>query len=137
MKRKRHQRAKHQQIAPWPEGKPGPDDIAAQVRYVGSAEHKAYRSPAGHPALRSDATPCDPRYSDFEQITMVLREAIRHECVGADFIGDFPKYVWGWLDDQLYEARHVLGGTYKGYAIEPPEFPLDPQERLNGENRDA
>ena len=37
-------------------------------------EHKAYPSPAGHPALRSDASRCDPRYTDFERITQVLRE---------------------------------------------------------------
>lgn len=34
-------------------------------------------------------------------------------------------------------ARHVSGGGYKGYAIEPPEFPRDPHERLNWENPDA
>jgi hypothetical protein len=33
--------------------------------------------------------------------------------------GGFPKYVWTWLGEELYEARHVNGpqGTYKGYRL--------------------
>lgn len=44
----------------------------------------------------------------------------------------FPKYVWGWLGDDLYEARHLngAGGQYKGYKLEPPEYPRDPENRL-------
>lgn len=137
MARQRHRRMKHQAVAAWPDDKPPVAEIAARVQYVGSAEHKAYRSPAGHPALRSDATPCDPRYTEFAPITEVLRTAIDRGCVGAEFIGDFPKYVWGWLDNQLYEARHVGSGGYKGYALEPIEFPRDPEARLNWEGDDA
>jgi hypothetical protein len=130
MARKRHQRVKHQEIAAWPNDKPAPVEVAGRVVYIGSAEHKAYHSPAGHPALRSDATPCNPRYTDLAPITEALREAVLRGCIGVEFIGDFPKYVWGWLDDRLYEARHVGNGGYKGYALEPIEFPRDPEARL-------
>ena len=82
---------------------------------MGSAEHKTYPSPAGPPALRSDATPCDPQIS-FEEVEGALKEAIRRSCVSANFEQGFPKYVWGWLRGQLHEARHISGpgGGYKG-----------------------
>jgi hypothetical protein len=131
LKRERHKRAKHQQIVAWPNDRPPSTEIALRVRYVGSAEHKAYNSPAGYPALRSDATPCDPEYTDFEPLTKLLREAIGRACVGAEFIGEFPKYAWGWLHGKLYEARHISNGTYKGYSLEPIEYPRDPNHRLN------
>ena len=102
---------------------------------MGSAEHKNYPSPAGPPALRSDATPCDPQIS-FEEIDGALKEAIRRRCVSASFEQGFPKYVWGWLRGQLYEARHINGpaGTYKGYPIEEVEYPRDSENRLEWEN---
>src|SRR6266699_551723 len=110
----RYQRPKHSVIVPWPTGVPQPQEVAAQVTYVGSAEHKDVPSFAGNPALRSTASRCDPRYQNPELITDALREAIRRECVGAEFEGVFPKYVWGWFDGQLYEARHIggAGGQY-------------------------
>jgi hypothetical protein len=131
MAKPRHRRAKHQIISPWPSDKPTPAEVADRSEYVGSAEHKTYPSTAGPPALRSDATPCDPRYQDFAPITAALREAIRRQCTSAVFIGDFPKYVWGWLDGELYEARHVQAGRYKGYAIGPIQRPQDNFDRLN------
>jgi len=135
----RHKRPRHRVIATWPSGSPDWAQIALRVHYVGSAEHKSYPSPAGIPALRSDASPCDPRYRDFEPITEVLREGIRRGCVSKIFEGDFPKYVRGWLDDQLYEARHINGpqGTYKAYAIEDLERPEDESGLLNWEEHDA
>ena len=57
---------------------------------MGSAEHKTYPSPAGPPALRSDATPCDPQIS-FEEVEDALKEAIRRSCVSATFEQGFPK----------------------------------------------
>jgi hypothetical protein len=53
------------------------------------------------------------------------------------FEGGFPKYVWTWLDDDLYEARHINGpqGTYKGYKLQPEEYPLDPNNRLDWEDQ--
>lgn len=133
MRGKRHRRPKHRVIAPWPNDVPAPDAVAEQARYVGSAEHKDYPSPAGHPALRSDASRCHPQLGyDVERFTRVLREAIGRRCIGAIFEGSFPKYVWGWLDDRLYEARHINGpqGTYKAYPLEEAEFPKDPDALL-------
>ena len=81
----------------------------------------------------NDASRCDPRYTDFDQVTQALREGIRNACV-SDFVGRFPKYVWGVLDGRLYEARlvnHELG-TYKGYQLEAEaELPQDPNRQLN------
>jgi hypothetical protein len=132
MRRHRHSRPKHRVIASW-----GPDAldfaaIASRCSYVGSAEHKSYPSPAGNPALRSDASPCDPQYTDMEAITRVLREAITRRCIGAIIEGEFPKYVWGWLDGRLYEARHINGpqGTYKAYELTDLERPKDDEGRL-------
>ena len=135
----RHRRPRQRVIASWPKDKPAPAGVADRTSYVGSAEHKTYPSPAGHPSLRSDASRCDPRYTDFEQITQALREGIRRRCTSAIFDGDFPKYVWGWLDGQLYEARLVnrQQGTYKGYPLEEVETPKDEEGLLNWERENA
>jgi hypothetical protein len=132
MARKRHQRAKHHVIHPWPEGHPTPEEVADRARYVGSPEHKDYDSDAGPPALRSDAARCDPRYTDFAALTGALREAIRRRCSGAQFEGDFPRHVWGWLDGRLYEARLInrAQGWYKAWPIEEAERPRDDEDRL-------
>jgi hypothetical protein len=65
--------------------------------------------------------------------TAALREGIRRRCVGAAFEGGFPKYVWTWIDGDLYEARHINGpqGTYKGYRLDEIEHPQDPNGLLN------
>ena len=91
----RHRRLRQRIIAPWPENKLAPADVADRASYVGSAEHKSIRA-AGHPALRSDASRCDSRYTDFEQITRVLREGIQRRCTSCVFDGDYPRYVRGW-----------------------------------------
>lgn len=100
--------------------------------YVGSSEHKDYESPAGPPALRSDAARCDPRYTEFAPITAALREAIRRRCTGAQFEGSFPRYVWGWLDGRLYQARLINReqGWYKAWPLEEAERPRDDEKRL-------
>ena len=69
-------------------------------------------------------------------IDSALAEGIRRGCVSALTEQGFPKYVWGWLGDDLYEARHINGpaGTYKGYRIEKSERPLDRYGRLNRED---
>src|SRR3954453_8353285 len=131
MARKRHQRAKHERIIPWPEGQPSPEEVAEKAHYVGSSEHKDYESPAGPPAPRSDAARCDARYSDFAPITQALREAIRRRCSGVQFEGEFPRHVWGWLDGRLYEARLInrVQGWYKAWPIEEAERPRDEAKR--------
>ncbi|MHB1037054.1 MAG: hypothetical protein ACYC35_20535 [Pirellulales bacterium] len=135
----RHRRLRQRIIAPWPEDKPTPVVVAGRASYVGSAEHKTYPSAAGHPALRSDASRCDPRYTDFEQITQALREGIQRRCASGVFDGDYPKYVWGWLDGRLYEARLINSrqGTYKGYPLEEVETPRDDDGLLNWDAEDA
>ena len=129
----RHHRTKQRAIGAWP-SQQRPEAVALRARYVGRAEHKAYPSSAGSPALRSDATPCDPKIPG-DAIQTALREAINRRCVSAVFEQDFPKYAWGWIDGRLYEARHVNGpaGTYKDYEIEETEYPKDPENRLDWE----
>ena len=106
-------------------------EIAKLVWYHGSLEHKAHPSPAGPPALRSDATPCDPKV-EWHDINAALAEGVRRGCIGQVMEQGFPRYVWGWIDGQLYEARHLNGnaGSYKGYRIGSPEYPQDREKRL-------
>ncbi len=126
----RHKRRKRQAIACQTSGEIT-DRVARRARYLGSAEHKAYPSSAGPPALRSDATPCDPDIS-CDDIRSALAEGIRRGCVSDAVEQGFPKYVWGWLHGDLYEARHINGpaGTYKGYKLLESEYPRDPMGRL-------
>lgn len=128
----RHRRKKRLGIGPW-NGEESPKDTASRARYVGSPEHKGYPSPAGPPALRSDATPCDSKIK-WDDINAVLQEAIQRCCTSELFEQGFPKYVWGWIDGDLYEARHINGpaGTYKGYQLEEADYPRDPQKKLLG-----
>jgi hypothetical protein len=139
VRRHRHSRPKRRVIATWGSNAPDFVEIASHAVYVGSAEHKSYPSPAGNPALRSDASPCDPRYTDMDALTRALRVAITRGCIGAIFEGGFPKYVWGCMDGRLYEARHINGpqGTYKAYMLEELERPKDDEGRLMWEEHDA
>ena len=127
----RHRRTKRRRIGPW-KGDQSPENTASRARYLGSPEHKGYASPAGSPALRSDATPCDPKIK-WEEINAVLREAIRRRCTSARFEQGFPRYAWGWIGGDLYEARHINGpaGTYKGYRLREAEYPDDSERRLD------
>lgn len=132
----RHLRnAKKKRVATWPVSAPPPADLAQRVNYVGSAEHKSYPSSAGPPKLRyNDASSCDPKYTNFEAPTNALRQAVGRMCT-SDFVGEFPKYVWGELDGKLYEARLVNHeqGWYKGYPLSArEELPEDPNGLLAG-----
>ncbi len=132
--RTRFARNKKREMGPWPAGSGTPEEVADRATYVGSSEHKDHPSHAGPPALRSDATPCEPhRTQDTDANTAALREGIRRRCTSAQFEGGFPRYVWTWMDGALYEARHINGpqGTYKGYRLETNEYPLDPEGHLN------
>lgn len=84
------------------------------------------------PALRTDATPCNPNI-DSEDIDAALAEGVRHGCISEVIEQGFPRYVWAWLGGDLYEARHLNGfaGKYKGYRLETPEYPRDPDGRLD------
>jgi len=129
----RFSRKRRRAIAAWTGGQL-PDAVADQAVYVGSAEHKAHWSPAtGQPALRADATPCDPSLTaSVDANTAALREGIRRRCTSEVFEQGFPKYVWSWIGSDLYEARHINGpaGQYKGYRLDPVEWPEDPEGRL-------
>jgi hypothetical protein len=131
--RRRFTRTKRRKIGRWPDDAESPEQVAAKVQYVGSPEHKNHPSPAGPPALRSDATPCEPALTkDPVGNTAALREGVTRRCTSDVFEGGYPKYVWTWIDGALYEARHINGpqGTYKGYRLEPTEWPRDPEKRL-------
>ncbi len=60
-------------------------------------------------------------------------EGVRRGCISEATEQGFPKYVWAWLGGDLYEARHLNGfaGKYKGYRLEPPEYPRDSDHRLD------
>lgn len=100
-------------------------EVAARASYVGSSEHKSYPSFAGPPALRADATKCDPAFADPGELTRWLREAITTGRVGAPWEGDFPRYAWHRERDVCYEGRLVNRelGEYKGYQLERNEWP--------------
>lgn len=108
--------------------------LAAQVSYAGSNEHKVRPIDPSFdfsPALRSDASRCDPRITR-EQAQAALRRAVRLRCISEDFDGDFPRYVWGWLDGRPHVARldNRERGAYKAWPIGREEFPSDRGGRL-------
>jgi hypothetical protein len=101
-------------------------DLAGRARYVGSAEHKTYPSPAGPPKPRADATKCDPKlHGDYAVLLRWLRQGIEAGKIGGPWDGDFPRYVWYEHDGVVYEARLVNQeqGAYKGYQILEHERP--------------
>jgi hypothetical protein len=51
--------------------------IADNCSYIGSPEHKNYKSFAGEPALRSDATPCPTTFKDPAPLTELLKDAVK------------------------------------------------------------
>lgn len=59
-------------------------------------------------------------------LTAQLQDSLRAGTVGALWEGDFPRYVWGRIDGQVYEARLVnkVLGEYKGFPLEDDEWPL-------------
>lgn len=98
--------------------------MAEKVTYVISPEHKDYLTSAGPRKLRSDASAC-PRGLQMDQVTDWLRSAVRECCVSASFDGDFPRYAWRRIGDQVYEARLSNSGLgqYKGYPIDSLDAP--------------
>ena len=79
--------------------------IANRVSYCGSAEHKTYPSPAEPPALRPDATPCDPD-TDCDDMHASLAEGVRRGCVSQRTERGFPRHVWGDIGEAPYEGHH-------------------------------
>lgn len=100
-------------------------EVAANVRYVGSGEHKSFPSFAGPPRLRSDATKCDPSMADAAELTDWLRQGITTGWVGAPWEGGYPRYVWYRSVIGCFEGRLVNAGAgeYKGYPLSEDEWP--------------
>jgi hypothetical protein len=97
--------------------------VADVARYVGSPEHKTAPSFAGPLKPRVDASRCDPKLADADELTGWLREGLRLGHVGAPFEGEFPRYVWVRRDGTVYEGRlvNMVPGHYKGYPLRPDE----------------
>lgn len=107
------------------------DDIAEEVVYVGSQEHKTSPSFAGSPRPRPDASICPSRLNDQQdKLTDWLKDAIRRGAVVATLEGGYPRYAWYKEGETVYLARLVNRGrgTYKGFPIEKNEWPNGIQE---------
>lgn len=106
---------------------PGVDltQLARRASYVISREHKDYLTEQGPGALRSDASPC-PRDISRDQAEQWLREAIAAGNIGAPWSDQpFPQCAWYRREGVVFEARvtNVEQGAYKGYPLDPSEFP--------------
>lgn len=101
-----------------------------RVRYVGSVEHKDYRSFAGASRLRRGATPCPRWIRDPEIIRGWLREGIRRGAVAGPWEHGFPRYVWYKHGDTVFEGRLMNrgDGSYKGYPLHRDEWPRGIEE---------
>lgn len=102
--------------------------LAERVSYVGSPEHKAHRSYAGHPKPRAVGGICPKELSTDKAVPEEwLKEALRKGCVDGTMAGDFPKQLWYKDPDSgvVYEGYIVnrVQGSYKGYPIEPDQWP--------------
>lgn len=128
---------KRVRIAEWPEGVGTPQEVAYKVTYTGSPKHKSYPSPAGPPALRSDAAKCD-KYPDasWPRLSVALRQGILAGCV-SEFRGAFPFRAWVWINDVLHEARltNEATGDYHGFPINDPSQYPEPLEQLEAAPR--
>jgi hypothetical protein len=118
----------------WPADAPPVEVVAAEAVYIGSAEHKSrpiHESYNLDARLRSDAAKCDPSI-DRETAQSTLRRGIKQLCVSATFTGGFPEYVWARLEGAVYLARltNRTKGEYKGYRLDPIEYPTDRAGRL-------
>jgi len=100
--------------------------LAKKVRYIGSPEHKDTPFFAGPPRPRADASICPRELAeDREKIEGWLRKAMELGTVGELREGEFPRYVWFKEGDTVYEGRlsNRELGEYKGYPLEPDEWP--------------
>ncbi|MBI2426147.1 MAG: hypothetical protein HYV27_25210 [Candidatus Hydrogenedentes bacterium] len=100
--------------------------VAKLAQYVGSPEHKRAPSFAGQLAPRADASICGKKFlGRQEELTEAIRENIARGNIGAQWEGQFPRYVWCKIEGEDYEARLVNRdkGEYKGYRLEPGTGP--------------
>lgn len=78
---------------------------------------------AGQPRPRADASICERSLSRSpEEITRILRESIQAGRVGGPWEGDFPRYVWGGIEEMLFEYLSEAGLT----AAIPNHIPSGP-----------
>lgn len=129
-------------LGAWPAGARSPAAIAAEVQYLGSPEHKDYANPINGeaPHQRSDGFRCAPYPAErWTEFTAALRAAVEAQCTSAAFDPDaeradaWPRYIWGWFEGRVFEARHRTdppGCYYKAYLLEPEQHPEDPEGRL-------
>lgn len=121
-------------VAPWPASKPPSDEIARRVRYVADGKHKSHPSVRWTLAYRADVAKCAHfREEEWHRLEELLRNAVRAECVDADFRGDFPACVWAFINGQLHEARltNHQQGEYHGFPLVYEEQrPVDPHRIL-------
>ncbi len=130
-------RAKPLEIVPWQEPR-SLESIATLAEYVGSPEHKTQTNPLTdeppRPRAESDGSRCEEYPAEeWPGFTESLRAAIRGGCVAGTDAGEWPRYVWGFHRDRLFQARHRTdppGNRYKGWWIEPEERPKDVDGRL-------
>lgn len=133
---KKRERGKPLKIRPWAGATPLAE-LAELAEYVGSSEHKDYVNPVlGEPPAReSDASRCEEYPADeWPRFTASLRRAIAAGCVAGEDANGFPRYVWGFHDSRMFQARHRTdppGTRYEGWWIEEEEHPLDPGNRLS------
>lgn len=92
-------------------------------RMLAAAEHKTFPSFAGPFNPRADASKCDPKLANPDELTQWLRDAIRAGHTGELWEGDFPRYTWCRRSGITYEGRLTNPelGEYKGYPLEPDE----------------
>lgn len=104
------------------------NDLANQVRYVGSPYHK--RNPADFrltpPAQpRPDKTLCDEAgVLGVADAQHWLREGVRRGLISADPRQGYPKHVWAVTDDGIVlEAKYNNEGPghYHGYPLFEPD----------------
>lgn len=112
--------------------------MAAEIDYLGSPEHKTYSNPVNdeppHARPLSDGARCDEYPKErWPEFTRLLRLAIESGCVSGVDGGRWPRKVWGFLDDRMFEARRRTeppGTHYKGYLLDEDQRPRDPGNRL-------
>lgn len=116
-------------------------DLVARVSYVGSPEHKArplHLSYNFEPALRSDASRCDPTI-ERDVAQAALQDALLRMSVSQEFDGDFPRYVWGSVNGQPHIARLINSylGQYKGWPIGSEELPAERNGQSDGNGEEG
>jgi hypothetical protein len=96
-------------------------NAAETARYISSPYHRASNSLMGRLSSRRypHASKCDPDWT-LQTATGALREAIRAGRVSEAWEGAFPRYVWHFREEVLYEGRlsNRELGHYHGYPLE-------------------